>query len=247
MISARNRRFYVKLSAPIYRLKRQAKILSRKEGIPLHAALDRIASREGFVRWGLLITKMSTTTVASALLARFAPGDLVLLGARPGHGKTQLSLELAVEAMKSGRRGVFFTLEYTVADVLKLFESIGQDPAAFRNRFELDASDVINASYIMTRLLDMPAGTVVIIDYLQILDQKRENPELMVQVRALKSFASERGLIMVFISQIDRSYDSSVGVCPGLDDVRLPNPLDLKLFNQACFLNNGELEVSATN
>lgn len=69
----------------------------------------------------------------------------------------------------------------------------------------------------------------------------------MVQVCALKSFASERGTIMVFISQIDRSYDSSVEVCPGLDDVRLPNSLDLKLFNKACFLNGGELEVAATS
>ena len=43
---------------------------------------------------------------ASALFARLSPGDLVLLGARPGHGKTQLSLKLAVEAMKSGKVAV---------------------------------------------------------------------------------------------------------------------------------------------
>ena len=40
----------MKLSAPIYRLKRLAKILSRDEGLPLHEALDRIAAQEGFAR-----------------------------------------------------------------------------------------------------------------------------------------------------------------------------------------------------
>lgn len=38
----------MKLTAPVYRLKRQAKALSRQEGIPLHLALDRVAIGEGF-------------------------------------------------------------------------------------------------------------------------------------------------------------------------------------------------------
>jgi replicative DNA helicase len=184
---------------------------------------------------------------ASALLARLCPGDFVILGARPGHGKTRLSLKLAVEAMKAGRRGAFFTLEYSAADVLDLFKSIGEDPADFRGVFECDTSDAINAEYIMARLSAMPAGAVVVVDYLQLLDQKRDNPELMTQVRALKTFASERGLIMVFLSQIDRSYGPSVGACPGLDDIRLPNPLDLTLFNKTCFLHGGELQFSASS
>ena len=237
----------MKLSAPIYYLKRQARILSRTEGIPLHEALDHIAVREGFTRWSLLVSKASTSAPAIALLSRLIPGDLLLLGARPGHGKTRLSLELTVEAMKSGHQGVFLTLEYNMTDIFDLFNSIGEDPAVFRNAFEFDASDTINAEYIMARLSTMPAGTVVVIDYLQLLDQKRENPELMVQIQALKAFVSERGLIMVFISQIDRAFDASAGVCPSLNDVRLPNPLDLKLFNKACFLHDGLLSFSGMN
>ena len=38
----------MKLSAPLYHLKRKAKLLSRAENIPLHAALDRVARQEGF-------------------------------------------------------------------------------------------------------------------------------------------------------------------------------------------------------
>ena len=40
----------MKLSAPIYHLKRTAKILSREENIPLHEALDRIAEQRR-LRW----------------------------------------------------------------------------------------------------------------------------------------------------------------------------------------------------
>ena len=99
------------LSAPAYHLKRQARLLSREAKIPLHQALDRIAAQEGFASWSLLAAKLSETAPASRLFAQLAPGDLVLVGARPGHGKTLMSLELAVEAMKSGHRSVFFTLE----------------------------------------------------------------------------------------------------------------------------------------
>ena len=77
----------MKLSAPLYHLKRKAKLLSRAEKIPRHEALDRIAEREGFSGWGLLAAKMTATAPAGKLFARLAPGDLVLVGARPGHGK----------------------------------------------------------------------------------------------------------------------------------------------------------------
>lgn len=184
---------------------------------------------------------------AGALLAHLSPGDLLILGARPSQGKTQLSLALTCEAMKSGRQGAFFTLEYSANEVFNLFESIGEDPADFHDKFQFDTSDSIRAGYIMEKLSTVPEGTVVVIDYLQLLDQKRENPELMQQVHALKSFANERGIIIVFLSQIDRSYDPAAKAYPSLDDVRLPNPLDMKLFNKVCFLNEGQLRVSANN
>ncbi|TIP18308.1 MAG: DNA helicase, partial [Mesorhizobium sp.] len=150
---------------------------------------------------------------------------------------TLMSLELAVAAMKQGSRAVFFTLECMHADILDRFRDIGVDPAVFDHLFEFDNSDAISATYIIEELGSAPRGTLAVIDYLQLLDQKREDPELMVQIRALRSFARERGLVLVFISQVDRSYDASRKPFPDLDDVRLPNPLDLSLFDKMCFLN----------
>jgi replicative DNA helicase len=235
----------MKLSAPVYHLKRQARLLSREGKIALHEALDRVAAQEGFTSWSLLAAKAAKATPAGVLFAQLAPGDLVLVGARPGHGKTLMSLELAVEAMKSGHRGVFFTLEYTQRDVLDRFRAIGADPVQFNDRFVFDNSNAISADYIVKALGSAPRGTLVVIDYLQLLDQKRENPELMAQVRTLKAFAGDRGLILVFISQIDRSYDPAKKSVPDIGDVRLPNPLDLSLFNKTCFLNKGEIRFHA--
>jgi len=232
----------MQLSAPIYHLKRKGKLLSRGDNIPLHEALNRIAVQEGFDGWSLLAAKASTAAPAAKLFPRLTPGDMVLVGARPGQGKTLMSLELVVETMKAGNRGVFFTLEYTEKEVLDRFRVIGVEREKFVGLFELDNSDDISADYIVKRLAGARPGTLVVVDYLQLLDQKRENPELMVQIRALQSFARDRGLIFVFISQIDRRYDPVSKLCPDLDDVRLPNPLDLSLFTKTCFLNNGDVQ-----
>lgn len=236
----------MKLSAPIHVLKREAKSFARREAIPLHAALDRIAAREGFARWSLLTAKATSPGLdAETVYAALAPGDLLLIGARPGHGKTMLGLGIAVEAMKAGRRAVFFTLEYADGEVSERLRRIGVDPARFGPLFEVDCSDAIGDRHIVGRLADAPRGTLAVIDYLQLLDQNRDKPALSAQVEALRVFARERGVTIVFISQIDRRYDPASKPCPDLRDVRLPNPVDLALFDKACFLHGNTMRFAA--
>jgi len=234
----------MKLSVPIYQLKREARRLSREEKIPLSAALDRVAAAEGFSGWSLLAARYAGSSPATRLYGRLQPGELVLVGARPGQGKTLLALELAAEAAKAGGRGMFFTLEYTDREVLDRLRAIGREPAELGDRFGFDCSDRISAAYIIEKMAEASRGTVIVIDYLQLLDQRRDNPPVAEQLRALKGFAEARGLVIVFISQIDRSYDPADKPHPDLGDVRLPNPLDLTLFSKSWFLNNGELSLN---
>jgi len=235
----------MRLSAPIFRLKRRAKMLAREKAIPLNQALKSIAAEEGFNSWSLLASKVAATSPAREILAALTPGDMVLLGARPGHGKSKLSLTLISEAIKSGRYGAVFTFEYNDRDILKRMGVAISNAAKLKGRFTFDTSDYICADYIIRRLRSAPRAAVVVIDYLQLLDQKRSNPDLMTQVRALKKFATERGLIIVCISQIDRSFDPLDKMIPSLEDVRLPNPLDLMLFDKACFVHDGEIGIES--
>lgn len=126
------------------------------------------------------------------------------------------------------------------------FSAIGADYAGFAAQFDIDCSDAISADHIIGKLASATPGTLVVVDYLQLLDQRRENPELAVQVTTLRAFARERGLIFVFLSQIDRSYDTAAKPFPDIDDIRLPNPLDVRLFDKTCFLNKGETQHQAT-
>jgi replicative DNA helicase len=235
----------MKFSAPIYILKQKARACARKEKVPLHDALDRIARQEGFDSWSLLAARWKTDQADTSLLRQLRPGELVLLAARPGQGKTLLSLGLAAEWMSRGNRAAFFTLEFTRADVFRCFDVLDKDIKSFADLFTVDDSDGTSADYIVARLASAPANMFIVVDYLQLLDQRRENPTLTHQVKLLKDFARQHQAIIVCLSQVDRRYDPATRPLPALTDIRLPNPLDLKLFDKACLLNRGKVQVGA--
>ncbi|MGB0506386.1 MAG: DNA helicase [Pikeienuella sp.] len=234
----------MQLSSPIYHLKRKAKLLSRERGLPLHQALDRTAVAEGFKGWSHLAASHAEQRPADRILSELQAGDMLLLGARPGHGKTMIGLELALLAPQIRRSGFVFTLDYTEGDVLGRLagivaerrDSLSVDAAS------IDASDAICADYIIEQLEGDGGSAIVVIDYLQLLDQRRSTPELGDQIQALKAVVEEQGAIIVMISQIDRTFEASDGM-PGLGDVRLPNPIDLTLFNKTCFVHGGRIQL----
>ncbi|MEX0338165.1 MAG: DNA helicase, partial [Arenibacterium sp.] len=117
----------MQISAPIYTLKRQARHLARRDQINLHEALDRIAIDEGFQGWSHLAASWRRLSPAQSVLSRLDPGDLILIGARPGHGKTLLGLELAMNAAELGCKGYFFTLDYHERDIAEQLGAMGVD------------------------------------------------------------------------------------------------------------------------
>jgi len=179
------------------------------------------------------------------MLSRLSDGDLLLLGARPGHGKTLLGLQLLLDAVRDGRKGVFFTLEYTEQETRERIRSLEGETSDLGDVLEIVTSDEICANYIMRYLANASRGTVAVIDYLQILDQQRNKPELSVQIAALQKFARKTGVILAFISQIDRSYDPARKPLPNMQDIRLPNKVDVGLFSKVCFLHEGKAQFQA--
>lgn len=227
----------MRLSAPIHRLKRRARLMARTESIPLNEALDRVARDEGYPAWSLLARRHPGAGSDEPLLPRLTPGDMLLLGARPGQGKTLLGLRLLQEAVAQGHRAVFYTLDYTEAQVTERLDRLA--PGTPDHGVEILVSDEIDAGFIARHLADAPRGTVAVIDYLQILDQRRSTPPLSDQLQVLGSLARDRGLILAFIAQIDRRFAAAPGVVPGLADLRLPNPVPDGAFSAACFLHDG--------
>lgn len=228
----------MKLSAPMFQLKRRARLMARAGNLPLHAALDAVAREEGFARWSLLSARLAEAP--ATLLSRLDGGDMLLLAARPGEGKTLLGLELLLDAARAGRRAVFFTLEYTEMQARGHLTKLALDLAG---KVEVVTTEAIAADIIMHHMADAAPGTVAVIDYLQILDQQRSKPPLAEQIAALSAFARDRNLILGFLSQIDRSFDPAIKPLPDLGDLRLPNHLDLALFTKALFLHNGDARL----
>ncbi|MEL7690387.1 DNA helicase [Citromicrobium bathyomarinum] len=231
----------MRLSQPIYQLKRRAKLLAREAGIPLHAAQDRIAQGEGYDTWSLLSAKRAEASRPASILPELADGDLALIAARPRQGKTRIGLQLLVDAVRAGRRAVFFTLEFTEAQTLALLAEMG----AGDDLPEIVATDHIDAASIGEHLAGAAPGSVAVIDYLQVLDQRRETPVLADQLASLRDFARTSGAILAFISQVDRAYEPAVAQLPGLANLRMPNPVPLDLFAKACFTHAGETQVQA--
>lgn len=231
----------MRLSAPIYQLKRRAKLLARYEIIPLHQAQARVAAEEGFTAWSLLAARATADAEISALLPQLVDGDMLLIAARPGQGKTRLGLQLLLDAALGGRRSALFSLEYTEKEAMDCFRALA-DPLP-KTIPEIITSDDICADYIIHHLRGAPSGSVALIDYLQILDQKRTKPPLSDQMKALRAFSRRTGVILALTAQIDRSYASEAASVPGFTDLRLPNPIPTSIFSKACFLNAGEVRL----
>ena len=231
------------LSVPIYVLKQRARQLKRARNISHTSALDCIAREEGYASWSLLIarTKRARADIAEHIYDGLENGDVVLLGARPGQGKTLFALRLLNLGMREGLRGWLFSLDNHRFDLKGRARALGFDLARFEAQLSFEQSYDVCASHIIQQTSRCETGTMVVIDYLQLLDHKRSNPPLQAQIELLKAHTRAQGCRMVFLSQIHRDFDECLREVPSRGDVRLPNPLDLALFNKAFFLHDGNV------
>lgn len=234
----------MKLTAPIFQLKRQARAIARAENIPHHAALDRLAKREGFSGWSHLSATIGKQGPAQRIFSKLTPRDVMLLGARPGHGKTLLGLELAALAAQARYRSYFFTLDYTESDVWRRLESLGLDPVSIRPNLVVDASDDICAAYIEAAVDAGDRPPFIVMDYLQLLDQRRDHPALDHQLAHLRRLALSQRAIVVLLSQINRRFNAGLQPVPRTEDIRMPNPFDPSVFTVSCFMHDGQIHLN---
>ena len=229
------------LSASIPVLKSKARKLRRTEGIRLCEALDRVAVAEGYRTWSLLVAR-ACAPKGGDLLERLDAGDLVLLGARPGHGKTLCALRLLVSSLRRCQQGWFFSLQNDAPNIDAMFEHLGENRSTY-GTFVFEHSDEICARHIIEKIQNAGKKAIVVVDHLQLLDQRRKAPELQQQVTDLNAFAKLAGCILVLISQIRSGFDEKSHRLPAVEDVRLLDVLDLGIFDKFVFLQDGQLQL----
>jgi replicative DNA helicase len=175
------------------------------------------------------------------------PGDLVILAARPGNGKTSLAQQIAWHHASRGRTVGFVSLEMSSEELVQrqIASVTGLDSRDVR-RGKLDSRDRVTIkaardSFEASTLTvwDPPRATtanilsfgkrlqstgkldLLVIDYLQLvapLDQRQKRYEQVTQMSAdLKSASKELGCPVLCLAQLNREAD---GQPPRLRNLR---------------------------
>lgn len=168
------------------------------------------------------------------------PGNFVVIGGRPSAGKTALSLQLACEIVKSGRKVAYFSLE-TDPDTLYariIANQLGVPLHTVKNKTvsinELDRLADIkkyplfvrsaagkSVGWIRTQSIRMQAD-VVFIDYLQLIHQAgaKDRYSAVTEISmALHEFAQSTGTLVVALAQLNRET-ARAGIPPTAADLR---------------------------
>lgn len=168
------------------------------------------------------------------------PGNFVVIGGRPSAGKTALSLQLACEIAKSGRKVAYFSLE-TDPDTIYariIANQLGVPLHTVKNKTvsinELDRLAAIKkyplfvrsaagkgVGWIRTQSIRMQAE-VVFIDYLQLIHQAgaKDRYSAVTEISmALHEFAQSTGTLVVALAQLNRET-ARTGIPPTAADLR---------------------------
>lgn len=168
------------------------------------------------------------------------PGNFVVIGGRPSAGKTALSLQLACEIAKNGRKVAYFSLE-TDPDTLYariIANQLGVPLHTVKNKTvsinELDRLAAIKkyplyvrsaagkgVGWIRTQSIRMQAK-VVFIDYLQLIHQAgaKDRYSAVTEISmALHEFAQSTGTLVVALAQLNRET-ARTGIPPTAADLR---------------------------
>ncbi len=187
-------------------------------------------------------------TALDNVIVGMQEADLVLIGARPGMGKTSFAMNIATEAaIKTKKTVCVFSLEMSAEQLAnRMLSSEAQIDSYKMRSGTLSAEDWNAIAYASSRLSetdilidDTPGVTVtamkaklrrvknlglVIIDYLQLMQGDRRNDNRVQEIgdisRGLKLLAKELAIPVICCAQLSRGPENRPDKRPMLSDLR---------------------------
>lgn len=181
-----------------------------------------------------------------AIVSGFDPGDVVIVGGRPSHGKSTFGLNVAENNCIYGdKKGLFFSLEMPEQQLLKRMVSrVAQVPLTRIRNNELFDTDFTKIGKTTGKIMksnlfvdDSPSLNVhqisarakrhqkkhgldfICIDYLQLIDGPEDNANTRITniCNGLQRLAKDLEIVVIIISQLTRIKEN-----------RAPRPHDLR-------------------
>ncbi len=186
------------------------------------------------------------------ILVGMSKGELIIVGARPGMGKTSFVLNIAENAAFKGKKTVcVFSLEMSGEELVKRMLSTEAviDSTSLRTgkltqeewarlglacsklaecNIYIDGTTETTVARIKTklkRIKELSAGGLVIIDYLQLMNdptsaKNGRTAEVSSISRNLKLMAKELGVPVICCSQLNRDLEKTKEKVPTMADLR---------------------------
>ena len=177
----------------------------------------------------------------------FHRSNLILVGARPGMGKTSFALNVARNMAMKGRKTVFFSLEMSNEELAqRIISTEARIPSTKFRTGDLSEADWVKIGMALDHLVDaelyfdntsnlsvsemkakirrMKGVECVVIDYLQLMSDPlyRDNrvQEISKITRDLKLMAKDLGIPVITCSQLSRNTAKTSDHRPQLTDLR---------------------------
>lgn len=182
------------------------------------------------------------------VIVKMSPGDLVLIGARPGMGKTSFAMNIATNIAKQTKKTVcVFSLEMSCEQIVTrmlsseaLVDSFSLRSGELKNDDWVRLADAASALAGCEILVDDTSGIsgaemksklrrvknlgLVVIDYLQLMQSNKKTDNRVQEVsdisRNLKIMAKELGVPVLCCAQLSRGTEGRTTKKPMLSDLR---------------------------
>ncbi len=184
------------------------------------------------------------------MLVQMSAGDMVIVGARPGMGKTSFAMNIATNVAKASRKSVcIFSLEMSGEQLVNrilsseaMVDSYSLRSGQIRSEdwenlaevvtslsgcdIYIDDTSAISTTDMKAKLRRIPNLGLVVIDYIGLMQTTTKSDNRAVQVgeisRNLKIMAKDFGVPMICCAQLNRGTESRAGADkrPSLADLR---------------------------